>query len=236
MSNLSEIINTQNKLEESISKRFDDLQAQITNAGSSKDTVAKVAEELRNFRELIFGILSLLRQQIRECAKQVDDIDTRSRRKALIVTGLPEKNNEDCTQLLIEVFNKKLGLNDMSKSSFKVCHRLGAPSKEHHRPVLVRFTSMDSRMFVWKAKTKLKGSPIALKEFLTRVRQAVFTKARLHFGMRSVWTQGGVIFIKTACGSNYKVTTEEELVPLIVKYPKSLGKSSSKDNNSGSRS
>ncbi|CAH2057459.1 unnamed protein product, partial [Iphiclides podalirius] len=176
MSNLSEIINTQNKLEESISKRFDDLQAQITNAGSSKDTVAKVAEELRNFRELIFGILSLLPQQI------------------------------------------------------------SAPSKEHHRPVLVRFTSMDSRMFVWKAKTKLKGSPIALKEFLTRVRQAVFTKARLHFGMRSVWTQSGVIFIKTACGSNYKVTTEEELVPLIVKYPKSLGKSSSKDNNSGSRS
>ncbi|CAH2070752.1 unnamed protein product, partial [Iphiclides podalirius] len=198
MSNLSEIINTQNKLEESISKRFDDLQAQITNAGSSKDTVAKVAEELRNFRELIFGILSLLRQEIRECAKQVDDIDTRSRRKALIVTG--------------------------------------APSKEQHRPILVRFTSMDSRLFVWKAKTKLKGSPIALKEFLTRVRQAVFTKARLHFGMRSVWTQSGVIFIKTACGSNYKVTTEEELVPLIVKYPKSLGKSSSKDNNSGSRS
>lgn len=64
MSNLSEIITTQNKLEESITKRLDDLQAQISNAGSSKDTVAKVGEELRNFRDIIFGILSLLRQQM----------------------------------------------------------------------------------------------------------------------------------------------------------------------------
>ncbi|CAH2049527.1 unnamed protein product, partial [Iphiclides podalirius] len=236
MSNLSEIINTQNKLEESISKRFDDLQAQITNAGSSKDTVAKVAEELRNFRELIFGILSLLRQQIRECARQVDDMDTRSRRKALIISGLPEKDNEDCSQLILDVFNKKMGLNNLSNSSIKVCHRLGAPSKDHHRPILVRFTSLDTRTVVWKAKTKLKGSSIALKEFLTRIRQAVFAKARLHFGMRSVWTQSGIICIKTPCGSNHKITTEEELSHLFVKYPKSPGKSSSKETNSGSRS
>lgn len=232
MSNLADIINTQNKLEENIAKKFDDLQAQITNAGSSKDTVAKVGEELRNFREIIFGILSLLRQQIRDCAKQVDDLETRNRRKALIVSGIAEKENEDCTQMVLDIFHGKLGLNDISKSSIKVCHRLGTLNKQHHRPILVRFTSMDIKSVVWKTKSKLKGSSVSFKEFLTRSRQTVFGKSRLHFGMRSVWTQSGVIIIKTPDGSFHKITTDEELVTLTMKYPKSSGKSASVNKNS----
>lgn len=232
MSNLSEIITTQNKLEESITKRLDDLQAQISNAGSSKDTVAKVGEELRNFREIIFGILSLLRQQIRECAKNVDDLDTRNRRKALIVSGVPEKDKEDCTQLILKIINEKIGINNLTKSSIKVCHRLGTASEQRHRPILVRFESMDVKLAVWKAKTKLRGSSMSLKEFLTRTRQAVFSKSRLHFGMRSVWTHNGVIVIKAPCGSSHRITTEEELSTLIAKYPKVSGRSSSKITNS----
>ncbi|CAH2044926.1 unnamed protein product, partial [Iphiclides podalirius] len=226
MSNLSDIITTQNRLEENISKRFDELQAQITNAGSSKDTVAKVGEELRSFREIIFGILSLLRKQIRECAIQVDELESRNRRKALIVAGVPEKDKEDCTQMILEVLNNKMGLSDITKSSIKVCHRLGAPNKEHHRPILVRFISVDTKLMVWKTKTKLKGSSVSLKEFLTKTRQAVFTKSRLHFGMRSVWTQSGIIVIKTPSGVTHRITTDEELGPLIAKYPKAAGKSS----------
>lgn len=214
-------------LEANIAKKFDDLQAQITNAGSSKDTVAKVGEELRNFREIIFGILSLLRQQIRDCAQQVDNLETRNRRKALIVSGIPEKANEDCTQMVLEVFHSKLGLTDVSKSSIKVCHRLGTQSKQRHRPILIRFTNIDIKALVWKNKSKLKGSSVSFKEFLTRARQAVFAKSRLHFGMRSVWTQSCVIVIKASDGSNHKITTEEELVTLAKKYPKASGKSSS---------
>lgn len=233
MSNLSEIVTTQNRLEESITKRLDDLQAQISNAGSSKDTVSKVAEELRNFRELIFGILSLLRKQIRECAKKVDDLETRNRRKALIVSGVPEKDKEDCSQLVLEMINKKMGINDLSKSSIKVCHRLGTANEQRHRPILVRFISMDIKLAVWKAKTKLKGSSMSLKEFLTQTRQAVFSKSRLHFGMRSVWTHNGVIVIRAPGGSSHRITTDEELVTLMAKYPVALERSSSKNTNSG---
>ncbi|CAH2049939.1 unnamed protein product, partial [Iphiclides podalirius] len=226
MSNLSEIISTQNRLEENITKRFDDLQAQISNAGSSKDTVARIAEELRSFREIVSGILGLLRQQIKECVRQVDEIDTRSRRKALIISGMPEKDNEDCTQRVLEVFNNNLGLSDISKSYIKSCHRLGTPSKERHRPVLIRFTSVDTKLVVWKNKTKLKGSSLSLKEFLTKTRQAVFSRARLHFGMRYVWSQSGVIVVRTSDATIHKLTSEEELVVLTTKYPKASGKPS----------
>lgn len=42
------------------------LEAQIQSAGHAKDTVAKVTEEFRTYRELVFFTLGLLQQQVSE--------------------------------------------------------------------------------------------------------------------------------------------------------------------------
>ncbi|KAF9813316.1 hypothetical protein SFRURICE_015798 [Spodoptera frugiperda] len=68
MSEIAEVRSAQKSLEEKftplqdlVTKQMEALQTQIQAAGSSKDTIAKVAEEFRTFRELIFGVLKLLR-------------------------------------------------------------------------------------------------------------------------------------------------------------------------------
>ena len=220
MSQFDDIISAQKTLEDSFIRKMGELEAQIQCAGPAKDTVARVAEEFRTFRELIFSMLSLLRRQISECAKQIDGLETRHRRKALIFQGIAEAEGEVSGSVILDVVNKKLGLKGINTSSIKACHRLGVANKDHHRPILVKFSSYDDRSAVWRAKTGLKGSPISIKEFLTKTRQSVFAKARLHFSMRSCWTQDGVIVIKTPDGTKHKLTSLEELSPLLVKYPK----------------
>lgn len=220
MSQLAEILSAQKSLEESFTRKMEALEAQIQCAGPAKDTVARVAEEFRTFRELIFGMLGLLRTQISECVKQVDGLETRHRRKALIFQGVAEVDSEDSAAVVLDVITNKLGLKNFSTSSIRVCHRLGAANKEHHRPILVRFSTYEDKSVVWKAKTRLKGTPISVKEFLTRVRQSVFVRARLHFGMRSCWTQDGVIVLKAFDGSRHKVSSMDELDPLLAKFPK----------------
>lgn len=222
MSQIADVLAAQKTLEENFLKKMGELEAQIQCAGPAKDTVAKIAEEFRGFRELVFSMLGLLRSQINECAKQIDGLETRHRRKALVFQGLAEADNEDCAAVILDVLNTKLALKNISASSIKACHRLGALSKDHHRPILVRFASADLRSSVWKAKTGLKGSKMAVKEFLTRTRQSVFGKAREHFSMRSCWTQDGVIFIKAPDGSKHKITSLDELKPLVAQYPKAL--------------
>lgn len=220
MSQLEEIASAQKSLEDSFVKKMGELEAQIQCAGPAKDTVARVAEEFRTFRELIFSMLSLLRRQINECVRQTDSLETRHRRKTLIFHGIAEVDGEVSSAVILDVISKKLALKTLTASSFKVCHRLGVANKNHHRPILVKFSSYDDKSAVWKAKTSFKGSSISIKEFLTRTRQAIFGKARLHFGMRSCWTQDGVIHIKTADGSKHKITSPDELSPLLAKYPK----------------
>ncbi|KAF9408773.1 hypothetical protein HW555_011648 [Spodoptera exigua] len=233
MSQIAEVLSNQKSLEERFTpleamftQKMEAVQAQIQAAGPAKDTIAKVAEEFRTFRELMFGLLGLLRHQITECSRQIDEMETRSRRKALIIQGVPEKDGEDCRDVILDVVKTKLGLN-LTTSSIKACHRLGQTSADHHRPLLIRFASIDNKLSVWRAKTKLKGTKIAIREFLTRERQNAFLKARQHFGLRSCWTQDGVIHIKASDGSRYRVTSIVELNPVLAKYPKMQGASSS---------
>ncbi|CAG9781772.1 unnamed protein product [Diatraea saccharalis] len=241
MSQLSEIMSTQRSLEESFIKKMHDLEQQIQGAGPGKETVAKVAEEFRTFRELMFNMLGLLRKQINECCMQIEAIETRHRRKALILLGVAESEKEDCKEQVCGILNSKLGLKDISRNSLTVCHRLGSSSSsntdDNHRPILIRFAQVEARTSVWRAKTGLKGTGISVREFLTKSRQAVFSKARLHFGIRSCWTQDGIIFVKSSDGKRHKVVLREELDSLIAKYPKALlttaalsGRSGNKNN------
>lgn len=225
MSQLDDIQSAQKNLEECFIKKMGELEAQIQCAGPAKDTVAKIAEEFRSFRELMFGMLGLLRKQITECSRVVDALDTRTRRKALIFTGFAEADKEDCKALVLDILHKKLDLRDFTASSIKVCHRLGASSKEptRSRPILVRFATVDHKSAVWKVKSTLKGSTITVKEFLTKTRQTVFGRARLHFGLSACWTQDGIIVVRSPDGIRHKIVSMVELNPLLVKYPKKTG-------------
>lgn len=220
MSQLADIQAAQSSLEESFSKRMAQLEAQLHTGGNAKETVARVSEEFRTFRGLMFSMLGLLRKQISECVKMVDVMETRHRRKALIVLGVPEAIKEDCTKTLLDVFDKKMGLGDMTASSIQSCHRIGTTSKERRRPVLIRFSSAEVRAEVWKAKSRLKGSGFTVREFLTRTRQTTFSMARQHFGVAACWTQDGNIIVKPADDSRHKITSPDELEPLIARYPK----------------
>lgn len=217
MSQLQEIKQAQNNLEECFSKRMAELEAQLQTSGPAKETVGKVAEELRTFREIVFSMLSLLRQQITECSRAVDAIESRHRRDCLLFLGVSETQND--SQVAVMNILAKMGLNDFTASHISTCTRIGIVNDDHPRPILVKFSSLTSKSNVWKAKSRLKGTHFSLKEFLTKSRQQVFSKARQHFGMRSCWTQDGIIVVKTKDGHRHKVVTAEELKSLTLKYP-----------------
>ncbi|KAI5639156.1 hypothetical protein NE865_08356 [Phthorimaea operculella] len=219
MAPIDDIKATQLEIEANIMKRMTELEGQIQNATGSKGcTVAKVAEELRVFRDLTWKILGLLRSQIAECARSVDDMETRKRRKVLIFNGIPESSDEQCQDKIIGIIKKIIKPEDVP-DSFQACHRIGQSAEGSVRPILVRFNNLAVKSKVWNGKAKLKGTKVAVKEFLTKSRQSVFMKARQHFGMTNTWTQDGIINIKASDGKRHKLSTAEEFDALVKKYP-----------------
>ncbi|KAL4719092.1 hypothetical protein ACJJTC_017861, partial [Scirpophaga incertulas] len=130
MAHLEGILEGQKSLEEKVNKKMEELQQQLLNAGPHKDTVAKVAEEFRTFRELIFNMIGLLRNQIEECVKHIELFENRHRQKALVFMGIPEVEKESCSKSVLQVIHSKLNLESISTSSIRSCHRLGAQDSE----------------------------------------------------------------------------------------------------------
>ncbi|XP_026727504.1 uncharacterized protein LOC113493708 [Trichoplusia ni] len=162
MSQLSDIQKVQAKLGQTFNKRMAELEAQLTTS-TAKDTVAKVAEEFRTFRELMFSMLSLLRQQISDCVHTVDIIETSHRRKALLILGLQESEVDDNVTAVNNILTKKMALTN-SFHSISACYRIGARGEEHHRRLLVWFSNVADRNAVWNSKSKLRRSSIAVRE------------------------------------------------------------------------
>ncbi|CAH2071138.1 unnamed protein product, partial [Iphiclides podalirius] len=158
----------------------------------------------------------MLQLLINEVQMATDSIEMRHRKKYLLLGGVPEKPNEDVPHVILSILNKNLGFKDVTSSSLLSAHRLGLESKDHIRPILFRFTDVALRGQVWKKKTSLKGTPYVMSEFLTKLRQSLFLETRKHFGMRSVWTSDGSVYVKLNNGSRARIQSKKELEHLVA--------------------
>ncbi|KAL0883502.1 hypothetical protein ABMA27_016867 [Loxostege sticticalis] len=217
--NLGHIVETQRALESSLTQRMKEFEANLKAAKAASpaqaESLTSLSREFYAFRDYTVGIVDLLRRQIQEVSRAVDAIETRQRRKFLLVAGVPEVDNEDPSASVLSILRDNLGLQDISKSSIVVCHRLGGAKEGRCRPLIVKFSDHDTRSQVWQKKTMLKGTPFIITEFLTKFRQALFLDARRHFGMRRVWTLDGNVYIKLPSGSRERVTSGDQLDKLM---------------------
>lgn len=225
MASINEVLETQKTLEESLMKRMADFEAHLTSsstASSPATDLKELASEFCQFKDMVGEILKILRLQIAVLMWSVDTIETRHRRKAVLFNGMEENEDEDLRTSIIAIAHNKLGLTKISRLDITSCHRLGAASKVRPRPVLVRFADLSTKAEVWRNKTKLKGSPVSVAEFLTRRRQEVFVAARRHFGFRRVWTSDGNIVVKLPDGKLNRVFDEPGLNKLIDRFPSAV--------------
>ncbi|CAG9782733.1 unnamed protein product [Diatraea saccharalis] len=224
MANVAAVLETQKSLETMLMRRMTDLEAQLhtktTSPKEDKDKLTLFQEEFNSFKVLVISIFKLLRQQISEILKAVDTMETRQRQKCLLFSGVPEKSEENLSVTVVTLFQRHLGLTDVSNNCVKTSYRLGRFIEGRTRPIVVQFSNITSRSLVWKNKTKFKGSSLVLHEFLTKERQAAFKTARDHFGVNKVWTSNGTVCISTPDNSVVRLISLDELNKVITKFPR----------------
>ncbi|CAG4956137.1 unnamed protein product [Parnassius apollo] len=140
MENISEVPKTQAALEKTLNKRLDKFEAR--REGSSKELSVKdlgSSSDYINFNNFVYSTFTLLRQQINQLIVDVDAIESRHRKKFLLLGGVVENSNENVRELVASVISKNLGINNCSDQSLHVCYRLGRISNGSSRPILIKF-------------------------------------------------------------------------------------------------
>ncbi|CAG9790203.1 unnamed protein product [Diatraea saccharalis] len=204
------------KLHQLFTDKMEEYQNELQ-AASPSPNINSLKSDFAAFRSFILTALLTLQQQVGLLARQVDNIEMRSRRKMLLCHGLPELKNEDTSAVITGTIVERLKVVDFSVDCISKCHRMGRASGDGRpRPILLKLRDVAMRDKIWFAKMALKKSGITISEFLTKTRHDVFMAARDAFGMNKCFTQQGVVIVIGADGKRMRINTMDELNKIIV--------------------
>lgn len=201
------------QLELMFTEQMDEFKTRIDKSTSpSRATASSIATEFTSFRTFIIGALQILQDQLVVVSKEVDNLEMRSRRKILLLHGVPEERNENTSEVLVQTVVQKLKVGGFTKTAISRCHRMGrAAAADSPRPILFKLHDSDLKNKVWFAKTGLRGSGFTLSEFLTKSRHETLMAARQRFGVTKCWTKDGCVFVITPDGVRHRVNCQEEI-------------------------
>ncbi|KAL0830985.1 hypothetical protein ABMA28_001873 [Loxostege sticticalis] len=203
------------EVKEMCASRIQEFQQNLDKAVSSTPaattTITTLAADFTFFKHFVTTTLTQLQHQADLLAQECDRMEMRSRRKIVLIHGLPEDRSEDPCGVVLRTLSEHLKL-PLTKDSIRRCHRLGRSTKHKPRPVLVKFASVADRDKVWFGKTAMKGTGVTFSEFLTPGRHNVFMEARRRVGVSKCWTRNGSIIVIGAEDKHHRITTLSELV------------------------
>lgn len=132
--------------------------------------------------------------------KQLDVQEQFSRSLNIRIFNVPQQKHEDLYKLVLDIFNVKMKILNVSDMDIKKCYRVFAklPSASNPRPpaILVRFTSDKMRAMILKNRMTLKSSGINIQEDLTQFRLKLFENAVKKFSKEKVWCHNCNIYVK----------------------------------------
>ena len=99
-------------------------------------------------------------------------MDNYFRRKNLRFMNVPERNDENCMDVVYDIIEKDMDIN-VEDIHFHAVHRVGKPrredpSKSFPRPIIARFLSREDRDTVFRARNRLKDSLRAKDVYITQ--------------------------------------------------------------------
>uniref|UniRef100_A0A8D8Y1M0 FP protein C-terminal domain-containing protein n=1 Tax=Cacopsylla melanoneura TaxID=428564 RepID=A0A8D8Y1M0_9HEMI len=148
-----------------------------------------------------------LRRQVKSMAIIIEDLDQYSRNRNIQIDNVPEEQDEDLKEMVINV-GKKLDV-EIETKEIDAIHRLPTTRKESIKPIVVQFTTRQVRENIMsKRKTKIttrdlkmagEEKIVYINEHLTRNKKSIMFEARKlknEKGYKFLWTRNGKIFIR----------------------------------------
>ena len=163
--------------------------------------------------------------------QKIDDMEQHGRQMNVRINGVPEDDNEDTDQLVVEIaksIGAKVSYNDICRS-----HRLGKKNSEQERAIIVRFATYRAKSEMNKHKKNLKqkkmkdifpnmpwpptNSNIFINDDLTKKRSMLAFEARQkkkRDEIKETWIANGKIVIRKNDSTVVYITKKSELLRL----------------------
>ena len=125
--------------------------------------------------------------------------ETVFRNKLILWHGTPESKGEVTNDIAVKTTCESINEIIITVDHIDRSHRIGKynPKKKNLKPVIVRFTRYNVRVF--SNEHKLKGKQVSISESLTKMHLMKLKEARDQYTFANVWTQVCKTIFKDDC-------------------------------------
>ncbi|CAH0716603.1 unnamed protein product, partial [Brenthis ino] len=116
-----------------------EFQENLNSSVSVTSSPSAIAIQFSTFHSFVLSALEGLQLEVQLLTKQYDSMEMRSRRKILLVHGVQEKRKEDTAFLVLKASSQHFKMPDLSLDNVSRYQRIGTPSVEKSRPILIKF-------------------------------------------------------------------------------------------------
>lgn len=135
-----------------------EVRSHLNKLGKIDSTQANEIRQLRYKLDLLTNTVLRFKEKLKLANNKILDLQTRSMKRNLIISGLEQNQNENKEELKnkIEDFIKNL-IRFRDQVPLKTFHRLGYVDGSGYRPVIIKLVDMDQKIPLLTAAPALKG-------------------------------------------------------------------------------
>ena len=179
--------------------------------------------------------MAKVEKELKKALVRNDDLEQYSRRPCLRVSGIPETQGEDTTEIVLDLAKRcgaKIGVDDID-----VSHRVGPrtsnaqddgniadiadePQERKHREIIVKFRKHGARLQLLKGRAyfRTKKEKVYINEDLCKPRKNIaFACRQLRKNEDSpivkTWVYNGNVYIQDKDDNKLRITSLDELEP-----------------------
>lgn len=175
MKKLDKLDKIQKDVEE-IKGSFQELQASLEYTQGQLEDARGEIEDLKETQKEMKSEMGDMEHKIRFLERRLEGQDKQHRRENVVIKGLPEEKEEDCSKVVNDLFSR-LGVGPYH---LQRCHRLGQARKEGNtpRPILVRFVSLQDKLTVMGKRAGLKGTKTFIQDDIPHLMEQTQSQLR----------------------------------------------------------
>lgn len=156
-----------------------------------KDENANREKENQSMRELLFDRES----QLRSLSEKNNNLEQYTRRNSVRIYGMEDEKSEtteETAKKVIKLLKDKLDFL-IQTGEIDIAHRMGKYSDDGNRPVLCKFVRRCVKIEVMRARRKLKGTAVVIREDLTHENAKLLENTSAHKNVKLAWSDEGKI-------------------------------------------
>ena len=189
-----------------------------------KETSTQLGKEVSELRNMVLNKdkeISDLKKKVVYLESDIDRQEQYTRRNSIRIMGLKKHENENISERVINLFNKKMSVvPPVTEEMIERVHRAGPATPSKNRGVLVKFSSFKVKQRVYaqskslKVKDGQKKDSIFINEDLTRRRATLFWKAgklKNEKRLDGCWTYNGTLMILDKNNKVLSISDESDL-------------------------